>query len=193
MDLILKTRELGDNIFDLNDPFYNDICSAVSYNNTDFSLSERKNIIDLSDENLCPNDCNYSTFDIKTLRTVCLCKIGLDENNKTSDLKNDDIKNENYQELVNLVKQNIDISKSSNIRVVKCFSIIFRKNLFIENYGFYIMFILLLINFITLFSSPISKIEKKLQEYCKEILNKMKAIYIKNNIETKQNKILEQN
>ena len=133
IDLILKTRELGYNIFDLNDPFYNDICSAFSYNNTDFSLSERKNIIDLSDENLCPNDCNYSSFDIKTLRTICLCKIGFDENNKTSDLKNNDIQNENYKELVNLVKRNVGVSKSSNIRVVKCFSMIFRKNLFIEN------------------------------------------------------------
>ena len=37
-----------------------------------FSLSERKNIIVLSDENLCLNDCNYSYYDIKTLRTVCL-------------------------------------------------------------------------------------------------------------------------
>ena len=44
-----------------------------SYNNTDFSLSERKNLIDLSDEVLCLNRCNYSNYDIKTLRTICLC------------------------------------------------------------------------------------------------------------------------
>ena len=142
MDVILKTRELGYNIFDLNDPFYNDICSVFSHNNTDFSLSERKSIIDLSDENLCLNiynySCNFTNFDIKTLRSICLCKIGLNENdNYILENKNDDIKN---IDLFNLVKQNIDISKSLNIKVVKCFSKIFQKNLFIENYGFYIIY-----------------------------------------------------
>ena len=52
-DLILKTKNLGYNIFDLNDSFYNDICSVFSYNDSDFSLSERKSLLDLSDENLC--------------------------------------------------------------------------------------------------------------------------------------------
>ena len=47
MDLILKTRYLGYNIFNLNDSFYNDICSVFTYNDTDFSLSERKNLLDL--------------------------------------------------------------------------------------------------------------------------------------------------
>ena len=187
MDLILKTRELGYNIFDLNDPFYNDICSVFSYNNTDFSLSERKNIIDLSDENLCLDGCNYSNFDIKTLRTICSCKIGFGENDGyKSDIKNDN--NKYNKDLVNLVKQNIDISKSSNIKVVKCFSIIFRKNLFTENYGFYIMLLLLLINMTTLIFSPISKIEKTLNEYCNKILSNMKIIYINNNVELSQNK-----
>ena len=34
----------------LYNSFYHDICSVFNYNNSDFSLSERKNIIDLSDE-----------------------------------------------------------------------------------------------------------------------------------------------
>ena len=52
MDLILEARKLGYNIFNLNDSFYNDICSVFSYNNSDISLSERKNLLDLSDEEL---------------------------------------------------------------------------------------------------------------------------------------------
>ena len=194
MDVILKTKNLGYNIFNLNDSFYNDICSVFSYNNTDFSLSERKNIIDLSDEILCSNiynySCNYTNFDIKTLRSICICKIGLNENN-TIEIKSENNKNE-INNLVNLVKQNMNISKSSNIRVVKCFSIIFRKNLFTENYGFYIMLALLIINFITLIYSPISKIEKILNEYCNEILIKMKLIYSYDKNELKD-KILQEN
>ena len=182
MDIILKTKDLGYNIFDLNDSFYNDICSVFSYNNTDFSLSERKNIIDLSDEILCLNiynySCNYSNFDIKTLRIICLCKIGFNDN-YTSKI-NDNIKNKD-DDLINLAKQNMDIFKSSNIKVIKCFSKIFNKNLFITNYGFYIMITLLLINLITLIYSHISIIEKKFNKYCEKILNEMKLIYYRNN------------
>ena len=197
MDVILKTKDLGYNIFDLNDSFYNDICSTFSYNNTDFSLSERKNIIDLSDEeclNIHNYSCNYSNFDIKTLRSICLCKIGTEaNNNNTSKIKNDDTKKDN-EDLVNLVKQNLNISKSSNIKVVKCISIIFTKDLFIKNYGFYIMFVLLLLNIITLVYSPISKIEKIINEYYMDILSKMKEVYTnKNNNDETKIEIIEEN
>ena len=37
MDLILKAKNLGYNIFDLNDSFYHDICSVFTYNNSDIS------------------------------------------------------------------------------------------------------------------------------------------------------------
>ena len=168
-----------------------------SYNNTDFSLSERKNIIDLSDEeclNIHNYSCNYSNFDIKTLRSICLCKIGTEaNNNNTSKIKNDDTKKDN-EDLVNLVKQNLNISKSSNIKVVKCISIIFTKDLFIKNYGFYIMFVLLLLNIITLVYSPISKIEKIINEYYMDILSKMKEVYTnKNNNDETKIEIIEEN
>ena len=182
-DVILKTKNLGYNIFDLNDSFYNDICSVFSYNDTDFSLSERKNILDLSDEKLCQNilndSCDFSNFDINTLRSICFCKIN-SVNNYISEIKNNDIIEEN-KTFINLVKDNINFLKSSNIRVVKCFSIIFRKNLFTENYGFYIMFFLLLLNCLTIFYSPISKIDKKLNKFCKTVLTKMEKIYNKDN------------
>ena len=81
MDLILKTSNLGYNLFDLNDSFYNDICSVFTYNESDFSLSERKSLLDLTDEILCMPGCDLINFDIKTLRIICLCKIGNNTNN----------------------------------------------------------------------------------------------------------------
>ena len=184
MDLILETKKLGYNIFDLNDSFYNDICSIFSYNNSDFSLSERKNLIDLSDEVLCLNGCNYSGYDIVTFRIICLCKIGSNINDTDkSNTKNNGINEENNH-LVTLLKQNMDISKSSNIKVVKCFRIIFRKNLFSQNYGFYIMIFLIKFNVLTLIFSPLSTIEKSINEYYNQILiNKTK----KENKKTKFN------
>ena len=81
LDLISKTKELGYNIFDLNDSFYHDICSVFTYNNSEISLSERNGIIDLTNENICMVGCNYSTFDIVTLRSICKCHIYNNNNN----------------------------------------------------------------------------------------------------------------
>ena len=172
LDLISKTKNLGYNIFDLNDSFYNDICSIFTYNNCDITLSERKKLLDLSDENLCLINCNYSNFDINTIRPICLCDIGLEtfSNISQSLVKNINQKN---NDLLNLVKTNIDISKSSNIKVVKCFKIIFRMNLFTENYGFYIMLFMNLFNIILLIFSPISKVNKQFNNYCNKIINQM--------------------
>ena len=181
MDLILKTKNLGYNIFDLNGSFYTDICSVFTYNDSDISLSERKNLLDLTDEVLCMNNCNNSNFDIKTLRSICLCKVGNyseyddteenDKNKKEENSKNDD--------LFSNLTQKFDISKSLNIKVVKCFRVIFRKNLFTQNYGFYIMIFMNIFNIITLVFSPLSKVDKKLNKFCAKVIGQMKEIYDK--------------
>ena len=186
MDLIIKTKNLGYNIFDLNNSFYKDICSVFTYNDSDISLSERKNLLDLSDEILCLNNCNYYNYDIITLRSICLCEIGNDT--EQTDIKKDDNSEDKY--FFYLLKTNIDISKSSNIKVVKCFSKIFKINLFKENYGFYIILFLLVFNLIVLFFSPITKTEKLFNEYCNDVLNKMKNIYNNNDKEEIKNDLI---
>jgi hypothetical protein len=66
LNLIKYTKEMGYDIFNLNDPFYNDICSTFTYNNSDISLSERKNLLDLSHENFCIENCIFTTIDNNT-------------------------------------------------------------------------------------------------------------------------------
>ena len=183
MDLILRTKDLGYNIFDLNDSFYNDICSSFNYNNSDFSLSERKKLLDLSDVNLTMPRCNYTSIDIKTIRVIYLCKIGNDinNNNSVSEININDNDNDNDKD--NILK-NIVFSKASNIKIVKCFSILYNSKLFSENYGFYIMlFTNILIILLLIFSFP-NKLDRQLKIFCNTILSQMKKIYGK-----KQNKI----
>ena len=115
MDLVIKTSNLGYNLFYLNDSFYNDICSIFTYNESDFSLSERKSLLDLTDEILCMPECDLINFDIKTLRIICLCKIGNNTNNNSSneiEISNDDKKNT----IINNLKNNIIFSKSPNVK-----------------------------------------------------------------------------
>ena len=184
LNLVASTSKLGYNIFDLNDSFYNDICSIFTYNDSDFSLSERKTLLDLSDEILCISGCNFTNFDIKTLRTICVCKIGNDINNtnSSSEIK---IKNVEEDTIFNKLKKKIDFSKTSNIKVVKCFLIIFNVKLFYENYGFYIMSLMTILNILLLYVTIQKNINKKLNDYYLNVINQMKTIYGKKQKEGK--------
>ena len=53
-----KLKSLGYDIFNLNDPFYQDICiDYTSYGNTDMSLSDRINYIYNNDDTRCQPNC----------------------------------------------------------------------------------------------------------------------------------------
>ena len=164
IDFLKKTRELGYNILDYNDSFYTDICSVFSYNGSDFSLSERKVLFNLSEENLCMNECNQSNLDINTLRAICLCQIGNEKNVNDFNEEKENKKNEG-KDIYNMITKNIDFSKASNIRVVKCFSTIFTIKLFKENYGFYIMLFMNIFNIICLILYPLPKVDKEYQKF----------------------------
>ena len=190
MDLILRARDFGYNILDLNDSFYNDICSIFTYNNSDFSLSERKTLLDLSDENLTLPGCNYSSFDTKTIRSIYLCKISNDINTNDS-LSEIEINDNDEENIFNRLKQQIDFSKASNIKIVKCFFIFYNSKLFTENRGFYIMFFTTIIHILLLMFSFPSKLNKQLKAFCNIILSQMKKIYKKGqneiNLDAKSN------
>ena len=82
---------------------------SFTYNDSDISLSERKNLLDLSDEKLCMNDCNNTNFDIKTLRSICQCKInkiiGNNDNYLSENKGKTDI-NQDKKDLFNINKKN---------------------------------------------------------------------------------------
>ena len=172
LDLINTVKDLKYNIFDLNDPFYNDICSIFSYNNTVFSLSERKNLLDLSSEIFCMENCNFSNIDIYTLRSICICNINNTDSNEEN---NENItENDNY---INKLKESISFSKSSNIKVIQCFKIIFKPIYLKKNYGFYLMILTNLFNILLLIIYPYKHIQKQLSNYAKIFLNQIKDVY----------------
>ena len=145
LDLIKTVKDLNYNIFDLNDPFYNDICSIFSYNDTVFSLSERKNLLDLSAEIFCMEYCNFSNIDIYTLRSICICNI----NNTNLNEENNENITENV-DYINKLKESISFSKSSNIKVIQCFKIIFKPIYLKRNYGFFLMVLTNFLNILLL-------------------------------------------
>ena len=131
-DLILEFKKLGINVFDINDPFFKDLCVPFSYQNIDIILEDRYNII-YQNFSFCEEGCNNTDIDFERKFSTCQCKVKNDMNNKLSAI--------NFQQ-INEIKL-----KNTNIDVMKCYKLIFKLNNKSNNYGF-IIFTILLILFI---------------------------------------------
>ena len=179
LDLINTVKNLGYNIFDLNDPFYTDICTVFSYNNSDISLSERRNLLNLSNEIYCMHNCNFTNIDINTMRSICQCNANYSELNNNE--KNNLTEKDEY--IYDMFKSSLNFSKSSNIKVVKCFKIIFISSHLKKNYGFYLMLLTNFINISLLLIYPFRLVDQQLHLFSVKILNQIKEVY--NNIDIK--------
>ena len=122
-------RQYGYDLFDINDPFYQDICTPYkSKNNTDVLLADRKNdYYNNYSETTCQANCSYSAYLSETKLLKCECNVHIEE----------------QLELVRMEKFNgetiyksfYDILKYSNYEVLKCYKLVFNINIFPDNYG----------------------------------------------------------
>ena len=148
--------------------YYNDICSKVtSDNNTDIPLKDRRNEYINNNMSLCEENCELSDYDYTKKRAKCSC------NTKTT-LSLDTIQTESK----NLLKNFIDIKKITNIEIVKCYKIVFKKNNIKNNYGFLIFILIFLLYFICL-----------IVFYCKSKDNLFNEIIQIIKVKTKENRI----
>ena len=163
------------NIFDSDDPFYNDVCFKYKYKNTsdkyfDMYLQERRDYYFIKD-GLCESDCKQVGFDNNTKRIMCKCNI------KPSTEKYENITfepNKGFEEDYLL----------PNIKVLKCFD----KLQF--SLGFLISFILLICFIILSFINCTCIIRKENRRYyswekpieeLKDVLEKNENEYKKKN------------
>ena len=107
----------GINIFDLNDPFYTDIC--YDFDNPlkkDIPLNDR--IKDLyPNVSLCDEGCQYKGINLEDMTSTCDCNFNDITNNNL--VKDNELINEAFGEIFDLIN-------SSNILVFKCFKYIFK-------------------------------------------------------------------
>ena len=72
----------GYNLFDLNDSFYNDICSTyTTENGTDLTLADRKNLIYDNNGNvsMCQDGCTFQSYNSTTRKAKCDCSVQKEE------------------------------------------------------------------------------------------------------------------
>ena len=157
-------NQLGYNLFDLTDDFYNDICSTyTTENGTDLTLADRKNLIYDSNGKItmCQEGCNFQLYNLTTKKSQCDCVaqtsktiIDIDE----IDFEHSSISDEFYDTLNN-----------SNFRILKCFNLVFSKKGQKNNIGSYIMSSLCFI-FLILLLIYIIKENTKLNNFIKSFL-----------------------
>ena len=107
----------GINIFDLNDPFYTDIC--YDYENPlkkDIPLNDRIKYI-YPNVSLCDEGCEYKSINLDDMTSTCDCKFNDISNNNA--IKDNELMNEAFGEI-------FDIINSSNILAFKCIKYIFK-------------------------------------------------------------------
>ena len=124
----------GYNLFNLNDSFYNDICTTfTTENGTDLTLAERKNLIydNKANISLCQDGCTFQSYNITTKKAKCDCSVQSVETITDLNKINFDKK-----ELANNFFSTL---KNSNFLVLKCYKLVFSKKGQINNIGSYLM------------------------------------------------------
>ena len=139
----------GYNLFDTNDPFYNDICTPYkSENGTDLILLDRKNIVfykNAGNLTLCQSGCKLSGYNSVNKKANCECSVNEEE--EVPKLKEMKIKfDKNY-----ISDSFLNTIKNSNFLVLKCYKLVFNINNISKNIGMIIMSIILIISIILIF------------------------------------------
>ena len=166
LNLYIRLKELGYDLYNPNDSFYRDICTPYTTDNKkDVLLSDRR-FNYLKNISFCEEGCIYKTYDYINKRVQCECKIVNEIDNNIDNIKF-------YSNL--LLSNFFEIEKFSNIKVIKCFKLIFTKLGQIVNIGSYIFIILILIHIILLILF--------LQKGKKQLLNIITIALRNNNIQ----------
>ena len=128
---ISKFSDLGIDIFNIKDDFFNDICYSYGESNSDLTLKDRKNEI-FQNYSVCDNNCEYEQVDLETMTIECNCKI---KSNITLEV-----------ETISFVDAISTTFKESNIGVIKCYKLVFNFSNKINNIGFWVMLILIILH-----------------------------------------------
>ena len=125
--------QLGIDIFDDKDSFFNDICYPFSDSNSDIILKDR--VLDIyQNYSLCDNGCEYDQIDIEEMIITCSCQVKIEINTKVTEPDFKTVFKDTFTE--------------SNFGVIKCFNLVFNLKNKKHNIGFMIFSVFILFHII---------------------------------------------
>ena len=134
--------EINDTIdkYNPDSGYYNDICySTTSESNTDISLTDRREEFIQNNMSLCEENCDLIDYNYTKKKVKCSCDTKL---NISEEFKFD---KKEY------LKSFIGVRNIMNVNILTCYKTVLRLKSLIYNYGFIILFSIILLYFITLF------------------------------------------
>ena len=160
-------KDLGVDVFNIHDSFFNDICEPYSESDNDLILEDRIKDI-FQNYSLCEEGCTYNEIDLENKIISCDCKV---KSTVTTDISS-----------LNLEEAE---GSSTNFEVIKCYNLVFSLEGKLNNIGFWILSFLVLAHFPILFYY-FKKGVKPVKDY---ILKEMEEYgYIKENKQIKNKK-----
>jgi len=142
-------KNLGVDVLDINDDFFNNLCHAFADGDKDMILEDRIKYI-FQNYSLCEEGCSYNSLDIETKSITCDCKIQGNLSTITSPLVFTSGKESSIFD--------------SNIGVSKCYNLVFSFSNKNKNIGF-IFFTILIIAYIVFIIIQIKKGIKPICDY----------------------------
>ena len=174
-------------MFDINDPFYQDICTPYKSSvNTDMLLSDRIYYIYNNGNAQCQQNCYFTGYFSGSQYINCTCSIG-EENNVIEEKFKPEKLYESFFEIL----------KYSNYKILKCYKLISSNKIIKENIGsiiliiFFVVYIISLIFYIIKGVNPLKNKIKELK--AKEEENKVYSEEIRINPNIFDNKNKEEN
>ena len=125
---ISSFKDIGVDIFNINDSFFTDICTSYSNSEEDLILEDRIKYI-YQNYSLCEECCIYKEINLEYLTVECECTV---KNNLTI--------------VVSPLNLNEMIESPSGFEIIKCYNLVFSKNNKLNNYGFWLFSILLVLH-----------------------------------------------
>ena len=160
-DLLNKTNieyysELGIDIFDIHDSFFNDLCYPYSILNSDIILKDR--VLDIyQNYSLCDKGCQYESIDIEGLTIACYCEVKTEISTEISEPV--------FEEAIK------NTFKDSNFGVLRCYNLVFNLNNKSDNIGFFIILFFIICHIICYIIYFISGIKSIVDFVYKEMIN----------------------
>ena len=122
-------QNYGYDLFNINDRFYQDICTPYeTENGTDIILSDRINDLYYANNNLtvCQDNCEYSEYISETKLLKCKCNVNMES------IDYEDSKKFTPKKIY---ESFYEVLKYSNYKIIKCYNLIFQGNPFKSNTG----------------------------------------------------------
>ena len=155
--------------YNSSDEYYNDICyTYTTENGTDIFLTDRKNEFIINNMSICETKCEYEGYELVSKKAKCECEVKI-----RIPLMSEITINKN------ILMNKLDIKNSLNIKILKCYKLLFSINGLKDNTGSYIILSIIFIISICLILFLI-KDYHKIKDMIYKIVSHKKKIMVSN-------------